>query len=230
MTTRYLAGESRAPFDAFNMGLHCGDDPQAVRANRMKLEQFAALPGSPHWLAQVHDVAVYQVAQRDCSGELPQADASVTCVPGAVLAVLTADCLPVLFCARDGSEVGAAHAGWRGLAGGVLEATVATMRAAPDQLLAWLGAAAGPERYEIGDEVRTAFVQHDPGSAVCFQSTRPGHWHIDLFALARRRLAAIGVTAIYGGGLCTIADAQRFYSYRRDGQTGRMASLVYLKP
>ena len=229
MTTRCLVGESRPPFDTFNLGLHCGDDPQAVQANRRRLQQRAMLPAAPHWLAQVHGVAVHQVMHRCAASEPPQADASVTRVRGAVLAVLTADCLPVLLCARDGSEVGAAHAGWRGLAAGVLEATVATMRTAPDQLMAWLGAAAGPELYEIGDEVRMAFVQHEPATAVCFRPTRSGHWHIDLYALARRRLAAMGVTAIYGGGLCTIADARRFYSYRRDGQTGRMATLVYLK-
>jgi YfiH family protein len=148
-----------------------------------------------------------------------------------VLAILTADCLPVLFCADDGGEVAAAHAGWRGLAGGVLEATVATMRTSPSQVMAWLGPAAGPEHYEIGTEVYEAFVSQDAAAARAFTATRPGHWRVDLYALARQRLAAAGIAPdrIHGGGLCTIADPQRFYSHRRDQRAGRMASLVWMQ-
>lgn len=151
----------------------------------------------------------------------------MTSTPGTVLAILTADCLPVIFAADDGSEVGAAHAGWRGLAAGVLENTVAAMRAAPERLLAWLGPAAGPQAYEVGEEVRDAFLVHDARAAEVFAATRPGHWLVDLYALARRRLAAAGVNRVHGGGLCTMSDPQRFYSHRRDRRTGRMATLVW---
>jgi YfiH family protein len=158
----------------------------------------------------------------------PEADAAVTSATGVVLAILTADCLPVVFAARDGSEVGAAHAGWRGLAAGVLEETVAAMRTAPTGLVAWLGPAAGPEAYEIGEEVFDAFVARDPRAEAAFTATRPGHWRIDLYALARQRLADAGVTAVHGGGLCTISDPQRFFSHRRDGRSGRIATLAWM--
>ena len=160
--------------------------------------------------------------------EEPEADACVTATPGTVLAILTADCLPVLFCSRDGDEVAAAHAGWRGLAGGVLEATVQAMHTAPGELLAWLGPAAGPEKYEIGAEVREAFLAHDPNADSAFVATRESHWRVDLYRLARQRLAAVGVTRVHGGGLCTISDPSRFYSHRRDARTGRMASLIWI--
>lgn len=226
-TVRNLPGYSRPPFGAFNLGAHCGDEAQSVVDNRRELIELAGLPNPPHWLAQVHGVAVHRVRSREPEPTPPQADAAVTDIPGAVLAILTADCLPVLFAAKDGSEVAAAHAGWRGLASGVLETTVAAMRSAPQNLLAWLGPAAGPAHYEIGEEVRTAFVDHDPDAATCFVATRPGHYLIDLYALARRRLAVVGVTAVSGGDLCTISEPARFYSYRRDGRTGRMATLVW---
>ena len=227
-TVRNLPGYSKPPFDAFNLGTHCGDEAKIVAASRQSLVELAGLPNPPHWLQQVHGVAVHRVQSREPGAPPPQADAAVTDIPGAVLAILTADCLPILFAAKDGGEVAAAHAGWRGLAAGVLEATVAAMRSASGSIVAWLGPAAGPAHYEIGEEVRTAFVDHDPGAATCFTFTRPGHHRIDLYGLARRRLAAAGVTAISGGDLCTISDATRFYSYRRDGRTGRMATLVWL--
>jgi YfiH family protein len=162
----------------------------------------------------------------------PEADAAVTSMPGHVLAILTADCMPVLFCADDGREVGAAHAGWRGLAGGVLENTVRAMRTPPDRLHAWLGPAAGPQQYEIGEEVYDAFVSQDWSAGAAFVTTRAHHWRVDLYALARRRLQALGIAAerIHGGGLCTISDAQRFFSHRRDHRTGRMASLIWIEP
>ena len=229
VTTRQLAGQSKPPFDAFNLGMRCGDATDAVAANREHLRHLASLPHQPHWLSQVHGTGVYRVDGVKPDAAEPQADAAVSCVPGAVLAILTADCLPVLFAARNGSEVGAAHAGWRGLAAGVLEATVAAMQSAPENILAWLGPAAGPDHYEVGDEVRSAFTTNDADAERCFQSTRPGHWLVDLYALARLRLSAAGVNTIAGGNLCTISDAARFYSHRRDGRSGRMASLIWLR-
>jgi YfiH family protein len=230
-TLRHGAGVSAAPFDAFNLGARCGDDPAAVAANRDELARRAGLPSPPHWLRQVHGAGVLRFdaqAAGDADAE-PEADAAVTSTPGTVLAILTADCLPVVFAAVDGSEVGVAHAGWRGLASGVLEATVAAMRTPAVQLQAWLGPAAGPLAYEIGAEVREAFTGSDPEAECAFAGTRPGHWRVDLYALARRRLLAAGVRAeaIHGGELCTIGDRVRFYSHRRDQRTGRMATVAY---
>ncbi|WP_371181334.1 peptidoglycan editing factor PgeF [Xanthomonas sacchari] len=237
-TLRHGAGASLPPFDRFNLGNRSaadGDDPATVQRNRDELAARLALPTPPHWLRQVHGVQVlrFDAPPRGTGIDAePTADAAVTAEPGVVLAILTADCLPVVFAARDGSEVGAAHAGWQGLAGGVLEATVAALRTAPAQLQAWLGPAAGPQHYEIGLEVREAFLRHDPAAAAAFVATRPGHWLVDLYALARQRLVAAGLAPeqIHGGGLCTIADAQRFYSYRRDRRSGRMATLAWIAP
>lgn len=231
-TLRSGPGVSPAPFDRFNFGLRCGDDPANALENRRLLRDLFDLPGEPHWLNQVHGPGVSRAPAADASipvadaGE-PIADASVTSDAGVVLAILTADCLPVLFCNDDGSEVAAAHAGWRGLAGGVLEATVREMRSPPSSLMAWLGPAAGPQAYEIGAEVRDAFVGAHPADAAAFVATRPGHWMVDLYALARRRLRDAGVQRIFGGGLCTISDPARFYSHRRDQRTGRMASVIW---
>lgn len=222
-TLRAGAGVSQAPFDTFNLGSRCGDEADAVQANRAELVRIGALPSQPRWLRQVHGAGVVMQPGFD----EPEADAAVSAAPGTVLAILTADCLPVVFAADDGSEVAAAHAGWRGLAGGVLEATVAAMRTPSQRVLAWLGPAAGPQAYEIGAEVRDAFVTADAAGASAFNATRPGHWHVDLYALARRRLAAAGVQRVHGGGLCTISDPARFYSHRRDQRSGRMATLVW---
>ena len=229
-TLRHGAGVSRTPFDSLNLGLRSGDDEAAVQRNRQQLHELAELPASPHWLRQVHGAAVIRFDGNDDTVAEREADAAVTSSPGVVLAILTADCLPVLFTTKDGREVGAAHAGWRGLAAGVLEATVAAMHAAPDRLLAWLGPAAGPQKYEVGVEVYDAFVALDWGAGSAFASTRPHHWNVDLYALARRRLEKAGLRAsdIHGGALCTIADPQSFYSHRRDQRTGRMASLVWI--
>ena len=234
-TLRTGPGVSPAPFDQFNLGLRCGDDLANVQENRRRLREELALPSEPQWLNQVHGVEVHRVSSLlPASGEkVPKADeglladAAITSNAGVVLAILTADCLPVLFCNDDGSEIAAAHAGWRGLSAGVLEATVAAMQASPDRLLAWLGPAAGRDAYEIGAEVRDAFIGHDARAEMAFSATRAGHWRVDLYALAQQRLLACGVERIYGGGLCTISDSERFYSHRRDARTGRMASLIW---
>lgn len=233
-TLRDGPGFSQAPFDRFNLGNRTaadGDDPATVERNRQALIEACGLPSQPRWLRQVHGthVAMEPAAAKPGADE-PEADAAVTSTPGTVLAILTADCLPVVFAAVDDGEVmgvGAAHAGWRGLAAGVLEATVAAMRRAPERLVAWLGPAAGPQAYEIGEEVFDAFVSRDSRAQAAFAATRPGHWRVDLYALARQRLEDVGVTRVQGGGLCTISDSRRFYSHRRDQRTGRMATLVW---
>ncbi|MCY7355799.1 MAG: peptidoglycan editing factor PgeF [Lysobacter sp.] len=234
-TLRHGAGMSRPPFDSFNLGMRSADDPASVMANRRQLVAHCALPSEPHWLRQVHGVDVVRfdapavaasVAIAE-EGAESQADASMTSMPGTVLAILTADCLPVVFAADDGSEVAVAHAGWRGLAAGVLESTIAAMQTSPDRIISWLGPAAGPGDYEIGEEVFAAFVSHDERAESAFAATRPGHWRVDLYALARMRLADAGATRVFGGGLCTISDPQRFYSHRRDRRSGRMATIVY---
>ncbi|MBS0515999.1 MAG: peptidoglycan editing factor PgeF [Proteobacteria bacterium] len=228
-TTRQMAGASRPPFDKFNLGSNSGDDPASVAANRAALRALLDLPGEPHWLRQVHGTNVMRLDAQAGEGE-PQADAAVTSTPGLVLAILTADCLPVVVAARDGSEVAVAHAGWKGLAAGMLEATVASMRTACARCVAWLGPAAGPTAYEIGLEVRNAFLAHDRGADTAFVPTRPGHWRVDLYALARQRLADAGIRDVFGGDRCTISEPQMFFSYRRDQRTGRMATLAWIEP
>lgn len=227
VTTRDVAGASKPPFDAFNLGSRCGDEQAAVAVNRAALVEALALPSSPLWLRQVHGIEVFDADREAASGE-PEADAAVTHRAGVVLAVLTADCLPVVFCADDGSAVGVAHAGWRGLAAGVLEATVARLRVPPQKLVAWIGPAIGAASYEVGAEVRAAFVDADASAASAFAPTRPGHWLCDLPALARRRLAHAGVARVHGGDFDTFTDT-RFYSFRRESETGRFATLVWIE-
>lgn len=233
-TTR-VGGVSAAPMDTLNLAIHVGDLPGAVAENRHRLRAAAGLADEPRWLRQVHGSTV---ADLDALPEdsLPQADAAVTRRPGTVCAVLSADCLPVLFAAADGSVVGAAHAGWRGLAAGVLEATVAALRsrATPGaELVCWIGPGIGAANFEVGGEVRAAFLAADPQAGAAFERGREGRWWCDLVQLARRRLAALGVTAVGGGNWCTYADEQRFYSHRRDVQhrghasTGRSATLIW---
>jgi|SRR5688500_4315229 len=228
VTTRRMDGRSQVPFDRMNLGARCGDDAAAVAANRAALVDALQLPSAPSWLQQVHGI---DVVDADCAvveGE-PRADAAVSREGGAVLAVLTADCLPLLFCADDAAAIAVAHAGWRGLAAGVIEATLARLACANGRVLAWIGPAIGVASYEVGEEVRAAFVDADAGAARAFETSRPGHWRCDLEALARRRLAAAGVTSVFGGGFDTFADT-RFYSYRREARTGRFASLVWREP
>jgi YfiH family protein len=249
-TLRFGAGSSQAPFDSFNLGnarAVDGDDPVVVARNRGELVERASLPSSPCWLRQVHGTRVLRFGvgagaethphpgpplegegAKAGAGAEPEADAAVTATPGVVLAILTADCLPVVLAARAGNEVGVAHAGWRGLAAGVLEETVAAMNTVPADLVAWLGPAAGPGAYEIGEEVFDAFVARDSRAQAAFTATRPGHWRIDMYELARQRLADAGVTAVHGGGLCTISDPRRFFSHRRDGRSGRIATLAWI--
>lgn len=220
-TTTRAGGVSRGAFDSLNLAEHVGDDPAHVAENRRRLRQRLNLPDEPLWLRQVHSSDVL-------CGRGGCADASVACAPGKVCAVLTADCLPVLLCDRQGTAVAAAHAGWRGLLAGVIEATVARMERPPDELIAWLGPAIGPQAFEVGDEVRAAFAAHAGEATRAFVPSPAGRWLADIYALARMRLARAGVVSIYGGGLCTMQDAARFYSYRRDHMTGRMASLIWL--
>ncbi len=221
VTTR-SGGVSEKPFDSFNLGVHVGDAPESVAANRLKLQQVVGC--EPAWLSQVHSSVAVEADPRVC----PTADASWTAESGIACAVLTADCLPVLFCSRDGDRVAAAHAGWRGLAAGMLEATVAAMACPGSELMAWLGPAIGPAAFEVGSEVRDAFVtQHAEASSAFVPSPNAGRFMADIYALARVRLSACGVAAVYGGGFCTVTDP-RFYSYRRAARTGRFASLVWL--
>jgi polyphenol oxidase len=222
VTTRQ-GGVSTGAYASFNLAAHVGDDPVSVRRNREILR--AALPSEPVWLDQRHTATVADAEAGPCG----VADASVSRTPGTVCAVLTADCLPVLLCDEAGSWVAAAHAGWRGLAAGIVEATVARSPALPARLIAWLGPAIGPRRYEVGDDVRAAFVRGDPAATDAFAPSPGGRWMADLYALARRRLAAAGVRRVHGGELCTASDAGRFYSFRRDGVTGRMATLIWLE-
>lgn len=224
VTTRQL-GSSQGPWKGFNLGDHVGDDPVYVAANRAELVREVSC--RPAWLTQTHGTAVVR-ADPQCISE---ADAAWTDEAGVACTIMTADCLPVFFCDRAGTRVAAAHAGWRGLLDGVLENTLGALAVEPTEVLAWLGPAIGPQAFEVGAEVRDAFVQADPAAASAFvPSGRADHYLADIYQLARQRLHAWGVLSISGGDHCTVNDPLRFYSYRRDGQTGRMASLVWLDP
>ncbi len=224
VTTRTLAGTSQGAYAGFNLGDRCGDEPAAVAANRSALVDLLGLPDAPRWLRQVHGVGVATSGTH--GGEPPEADAAFTDTPGAVLAILTADCLPVVFASRDGRAIAAAHAGWRGLAAGVLEATLAHFPCAPGDVVAWIGPAIGAASYEVGIEVHDAFVGAHRSDAGAFAATRAGHWHCDLEALARARLSRAGLVDVRGGGFDTLCDA-RFYSHRGAAPTGRFATLVW---
>ena len=230
LTTTRRGGISAGHWASLNLADHVGDEPLAVQENRRYLRKVLDLPAEPAWLQQVHGNSVVEIEAVSVGSllELPKADASVVRAPGQVSVVLTADCLPVLFCDRAGSCVAAAHAGWRGLATGVLESTVQMMGVAPGELLVWLGPAIGPQAFEVGDEVRRAFVEQHPQTVEAFTRSTRQRWLADLYQLARMRLSAAGVQAVYGGDLCTFTEADLFYSYRRDAVTGRMASLIWL--
>jgi hypothetical protein len=217
-------GVSRGAWASLNLARHVGDDPAAVDENRRRLCAELALPAMPAWLQQVHGTRVVDVGAAQ-----PCGDGATTGSPGRVCVVMTADCLPVLFCNRAGTRVAAAHAGWRGLLAGVLEATVARFDDPPGEILAWLGPAIGPEAFEVGEDVRSAYLERDEPAARHFRAGRPGHWLADLYGLARGRLQRAGVTAVSGGEYCTYSDPERFFSYRRETNTGRMASLIWLQ-
>jgi hypothetical protein len=224
ITTR-TGGVSAGPYAALNLALHVGDDAAAVAENRRIVRDGLALPTDPCWLAQMHGTRIIDAA---APGPDRHADGSHATGPGVVCAVLVADCVPVLLCDRAGTEVAAIHAGWRGIAAGVVGAGLAVMRAGPGDVLAWIGPCIDPPRYEVGAEVRDACLTRDPGAGACFVATRPGHWFADLSGLVRRQLAYGGVRHIHGGSPGAHADATRFYSHRRDGRTGRMAALVWI--
>ena len=227
VTTRN-GGVSKGDFASLNLADHVGDDPLAVAENRRLLrQQVVDLPEDPFWLRQIHGTLCADVT-RDKPGI--EADASWSNVAGKVCAVLTADCLPLLLCDESGRIVSAIHAGWQGLAKGVIEASVETLPVAPDRLLAWMGPAIGPKTFEVGADVRDQFVSRTAEAAEAFVSIAPDKWLGDLYLLARQRLNALGVTRIYGGGECTVTDRQRFFSFRRDKVTGRMASLIWFTP
>jgi len=226
-TTR-KGGVSQKGYTSLNLGARCGDDPQCVAQNRRQIEQFCPRP--PLWLQQVHGIEVYEwIPGAEDEMPSPQADAIWTQQANTVCAVLTADCLPVLFCDQKGTRVGAAHAGWKGLLHGVLERTVDSMQCAPGQILAWMGPAISQAAFEVGPEVREAFMAVQAQSEQAFIPGKGDRWHADLYALARMRLAAIGVHQVFGEPICTFADDQRFYSFRRDGTTGRMANLIWME-
>lgn len=224
-TTR-TGGVSEGDFASLNLARHVGDDPGAVDENRRRLRAGLNLPDEPAWLNQVHGINVVEAESHPVA---PAADASIARTPGRVCVVMTADCLPVLFCDRSGTRVGAAHAGWRGLVGGVLAATIRSLDTPPDTLLAWLGPAIEQSAFEVGDEVREQFLARDAADAAAFEKNPRGRWQADLYELARRELARLGVRNVYGGGFRVYADAQRFFSYRREPKTGRMATLVWLR-
>jgi polyphenol oxidase len=218
-------GASEDPYSALNTAAHVGDLPEAVTENRRRLRAALDLPDEPAWLNQVHGTTVGDL---DAGAPPAQADAALARSAGRVCVVQVADCLPVLFAAKDAMAVAAAHAGWRGLAGGVLEETVRALGIPPPSLTAWLGPAISAANFEVGDEVRAAFVGRDSRAQVAFTPNHRGRWQCDLAAPARQRLASLGISAVYAAGQCTFADPERFYSYRRDGRTGRHAALIWL--
>ena len=229
-TCRTGPGLSAAPFDRLNLGLSAGgEDAETVEANRALLRAQLDLPSTPCWLKQVHGTEVLHVTDAVRSG-IPVADAAVTSDRGRVLAVVTADCLPIVLASRQQTHIAIVHAGWRGLAAAVVERTIEQIACPVQDLLAWLGPAAGPAAYEVGEEVYAAFVDAHPADVSAFKATRQGHWHVDLYALAQARLCQAGLdrAAIYSDRCCTISDSTRFFSHRRDGRTGRMATLVWM--
>ena len=224
LSTTRIGGCSKAPWDSLNLGSNTGDNPEAVAANRARVRD--ALPTEPAWLNQVHGNAVVEL---DAQSADLQADAAISRRSGLVCAVLTADCLPLLLCEKSGSAVAAVHCGWRGLAADIIERSIRSLGYPAEQLIAWMGPAIGPEHYEVGMEVFEAFTENSAEAGGAFTPGRPAHWQLDLYALARIDLVRLGVSAVYGGGFCTYSDAGQFFSYRRDGETGRQASLIWLE-
>lgn len=224
VTTR-VGGHSAPPYHGFNLALHVGDNVEAVTMNRARLKALAQLPQDPFWLQQVHGKTVVNVSDHSSPYPLLEADAAIACRTDEVCAVLTADCLPILLCNQVGTRVGAVHAGWRGLANGVIEAAVQALDCAPNTVLAWLGPAIGPQAFEVKEDVLAAF---DGYSKHAFVPTHRGTWFADLYQLASECLKRLGICSIFGGSFCTYQESHRFYSFRREGETGRMASLVWI--
>ena len=225
MSTR-CGGVSEGPYHSLNLGDHVDDDAGDVAQNRTLLFKTLQLPAAPVWLNQVHGTDIVQLPYSGT--DTPKADGSFSCVAGQVCAVMTADCLPILLCDNQGTVVAAAHAGWRGLAAGVVENTVNAMAVAPENLMAWLGPAIGPDVFEVGPDLVDAFVEQDSETRHAFRQTSAHHWLADIYQLARYRLQKLGIQQVCGGGFCTYTDKERFYSYRRDKVTGRMAALIWL--
>jgi YfiH family protein len=223
-TTTRSGGVSSPSYHSLNLASHVGDIPEAVKENRTLLHRSLSLPSEPTWLEQVHGNKIVDAA----NGSGQRGDASIAYEPGAVCTVLTADCLPLLLCDQRGTRVAAVHAGWRGLAAGIVENTIRALETPGEHLLAWLGPAIGPKAFEVGPEVKQIFIDQDSRNASAFSPHSQGRWLADIYQLARLRLMRLGVQSIYGGQHCTVTDSARFYSYRRDGETGRMATLIWL--
>jgi YfiH family protein len=234
VSTERRYGLSESDFRSCNFGAHVGDASRAVATNRAALAKTLGLIDQPYWLDQVHSTSVldldsyYRHRPDETTGLLPAADGAVSSRVGRACVVMTADCLPVLFCDNLGSRVGVVHAGWRGLASGILPMAIARMGIDPSNLMAWLGPAISQSAYEVGREVREAFVDFDPGAAVFFEANKSGRWQADLYGLASRSLQSAGLHAIYGGNFCTYTESERFFSYRRKNPCGRMATLIWL--
>jgi len=244
LSTWRQGGVSSPPYASLNLASHVGDGAEAVEENRSRLRRAARLPAEPTWLTQVHGARVVNLDRREegaraaegsaragpgAGSAAPVADGAITRRPGVVCAILTADCLPLLLAADCGGVVAAAHVGWRGLAGGIIEATVGSMETPSRSLVAWLGPAIGPEHFEVGAEVREALLGTDPGALGAFRANARGRFMADLAALARGRLARLGVERICGGGECTYSGPDKYFSHRRDGTTGRQATLIWLE-
>ena len=225
LSTTRVGGFSQGGFSSWNLASHVGDEEASVNLNRLRLKEMLSLGKEPDWLEQTHSSRVIQLDHETTR----DGDAAITTQPDAVAVVLTADCLPVLLTNIAGSEVAAAHAGWRGLANGILEQTIHNMQSSPKELMAWMGPAIGPEYFEVGPEVREVFIKGSAEASTCFSQNRPGHYLADLYGLARLRLKQAGIESVWGGEYCTFTEAQRFFSYRRDKVTGRQASLIYIK-
>ncbi len=228
ISTTRSGGVSEGCYAGLNLALHVEDDPQHVAQNRQQLMSCINQEQSPVWLEQVHGQRVVDLSLV-AQGEVPQADASMSqSAKTGICTVMTADCLPILICNRQGTRVAAAHAGWRGLAEGVIESTIKALQQPADQLLVWLGPAIGPEAFEVGDDVREVFLRQHYQTEAAFVKHRPGHYMADIYQLARIRLSLMGIESVYGGGYCTFSDADQFFSFRRDGKTGRQASMIWL--
>ncbi|MDF2867795.1 MAG: multi-copper polyphenol oxidoreductase, laccase [Gammaproteobacteria bacterium] len=226
-TTTRLGGNSQPPYDSFNLAEHVGDESATVQLNRQQLNRELALPSEPIWLNQIHSNICMEIDKQSVSNSA--ADATYTKQPGIICAVLTADCLPILVCNKAGNEVAAIHAGWRGLAAGIVQNTVNYFASPANELLAWLGPAIGPEVFEVGDEVRTQFMSLNPEAAMAFKPSIPGRWIANLYQLAAMILTKAGIAAVYGEPRCTYSNPELFFSYRRESITGRMASLIWFE-